>query len=392
MAVRLLLRSLLFLLSTLACLAAPPPGYYAAAEGLTGQALRTALNGIISGHTVIPYSWPPYHQLDEDPSNPANVLLCYSGFSLPKVPDNTFWNREHIWPRSRGVGDTGPAYSDLHHLLPCDAGINSSRGNLAFGWADPTDSGYRPPGYYPKAPLDSKDSKVWQASGIYRGLLARMLCYMDVRYAGMNGEPDLALVENPPSTSPWGFQMGRLSTLLEWHRAHPPTEYERRRNQRIFANWQGNRNPFIDYPDLVDAVFTSTLYLAPGTWRVANFTFGQLDDPSVSGWSADPDGDGLPNLLEYAFGTDPHAPTPAAALAGIPSGASWSLDVKQVRSAAVWGLTYTIEVSTDLETWSVPSGVSTQTISDQGDYRIERYTFTAPGSGVAYGRVRVAMP
>ena len=40
-------------------------------------------------------------------------------------------------------------------------------------------------------------------------------------------------------------------------------------------------------------------------WRHRRFTAAQLADPSVSGDDADPDGDGLGNLIEYGMGTDP---------------------------------------------------------------------------------------
>jgi hypothetical protein len=43
-------------------------------------------------------------------------------------------------------------------------------------------------------------------------------------------------------------------------------------------------------------------------WDNFHFSGSERDDPLVSGPHADPDGDGLPNWREYAFGTDPRAP------------------------------------------------------------------------------------
>ena len=43
------------------------------------------------------------------------------------------------------------------------------------------------------------------------------------------------------------FERERLPFLLKWHERYPVSKYERHRNMAIFAK-QGNRNPFIDYP------------------------------------------------------------------------------------------------------------------------------------------------
>lgn len=125
------------------------------------------------------------------------------------------------------------------------------------------------------------------------------------RYEGNGTKPDLYLSDDPSVESPWGTSMGDLTAFIEWNRQHPPAGFEERRNDLIHQQFQHNRKPFIDYPDLVDAIWTSDLYLAPGTWRVENFTFAELDDEAISGWLADPGGDGIVNLHEYAFGSDP---------------------------------------------------------------------------------------
>jgi endonuclease I len=48
--------------------------------------------------------------------------------------DTKGWNREHLWPKSYGVGYTGPDFSDLHHLRPADWGVNAARGNKLCKW------------------------------------------------------------------------------------------------------------------------------------------------------------------------------------------------------------------------------------------------------------------
>jgi len=43
------------------------------------------------------------------------------------------------------------------------------------------------------------------------------------------------------------------------------------------------------------------------TWQMEYFTAGEISSPAISGELADPEGDGLPNLLEYILGLDPKA-------------------------------------------------------------------------------------
>ena len=365
-----------------------PAQYYAAADGKTGEELRAALASIISGHQRVSYSWPPFHRLDEDPLNPDHVILIYAGFSVPKLPNNIYWNREHLWPRSRGLGTSGAAFEDLFNLVPCNAGINNARGNLAFGYPDPLDAGYVPEGHYYHAPLASKDSFVWLPPTFERGFIARAMFYMALRYNGVGAEPDLALVDDPPASTPWGSVMGNRGALLGWNRAHPPEPSERRRNNLIYEEFQHNRNPFIDYPDLVDAVFTYDLYLAPGTWRVAHFSFSELDDPEVSGWDADPDGDGRSNLFEYAFGLHPREPGDTSPVEIHFEDGQILLAFRKVRDAAAFGLTYTIETSSDLHGWSEAASVPVSKTAD-GEYHWWKVV-SLPAEDTVFARVRAA--
>lgn len=231
--------------------ALPPENYYSPAAGLSGGALKNALHGVISNHTVIPYSnlISPITQIWQDPVNSANILLIYSNTS---VPISSSWNREHVWPRSRGNSEQlGPDDSDLFHVFPSDIAVNAERGSLYFDESDPGDPAYRIPAH-PLAPQTSRDSDSFQPPPQERGDVARAIFYMDVRYDGQ--EPfttDMELVSFPPS----GSQMGRLNTLLLWHQQDPPDDAERARNELIFSTYQQNRNPFIDHPEYVEAIW-----------------------------------------------------------------------------------------------------------------------------------------
>lgn len=299
----------------------PPTGFYATAAGLSGQALDAALQVRSRGQTVRTYDqlrqdlavtdrdWafpPPVNS----PTAVTHILLVYSagwsGYSRSGVWDGgSTWNREHIWPDSRGVGqpDQGPDFSDLHHLRAANPSANTSRSNRWFDLGGTL-------GPVTQAPLARLTANTWEPPDVDKGWIARALLYMATRYdGGETDTTDLVLVETPPvSTSDNPPQMGRKSVLLQWNRQFPPGEWERRRNQIIFERYQGNRNPFIDHPEFADAIYeqpsgVETLF----TWRLRHFTPDELDDASLGGDLADPDGDGRPNLLEFQLGGNPRA-------------------------------------------------------------------------------------
>lgn len=241
---------LLVLWSTTVAFGQIPPGYYDSAAGLTGQPLKNALNDIISGHMELSYSAvkQALKSTDEDPSNSNNVILLYKGTSLSK---SSFgggaddWNREHVWAKSHGdFGNAAPAGTDLHHLRPTDASVNSSRGNKDF------DLGGNP---HSEATGCSSDSDSWEPRDEVKGDVARMLMYMAVRYEGELGEVDLELNDQVNNgTTPFH---GKLSTLLNWHQNDPVSSFEENRNNVIYSNYQSNRNPFIDHPEYVNLIW-----------------------------------------------------------------------------------------------------------------------------------------
>ena len=73
---------------------------------------------------------------------------------------------------------------------------------------------------------------------------------MGLKYADLG----LKVVENPRYDRGNIFEMGKLSTLLKWSKEDPVSKWEMQRNERIYE-YQGNRNPFVDYPDLADYLY-----------------------------------------------------------------------------------------------------------------------------------------
>lgn len=227
-----------------------PDGYYDAANGKTGEALKSALHNIIDDHTGVSYSnvWEALRETDEDPANPNNVILLYTGRSQGKFTNGSGvndWNREHVWAKSHGdFGTAMGAGTDLHHLRPTDASVNSSRGNLDF------DNGGS---QHSEALGNYYDSDSWEPRDAVKGDVARMLFYMAVRYEGDSGEVDLEL-NNAVNNGSAPYH-GRMSILLEWHKEDPVDDKERRRNEIIYTDYQHNRNPFIDHPEWASAIW-----------------------------------------------------------------------------------------------------------------------------------------
>jgi endonuclease I len=208
----------------------PPANYYATTIGTSFSSISSRISS--------PYVTQSYaaatsslQVLDRDPANANNVLLAYTRQSIaaPWTGGST-WNREHMWPQSRGTGSS-PEQGDLHHLRASNPGVNGARGNKAFG--------------------EPNNATFWDAdqnaTAYYRGQAARACFYMATRFT------QLSLVNGDPADN--GTQMGDRAALLNWHFQQPPDAFERRRNQLIFTSYHQNRNAYIDNPEWVWAIF-----------------------------------------------------------------------------------------------------------------------------------------
>ena len=243
---------ILFFLSLFFLNAQIPNGYYNSAENTPGTELKDKLHNIIDNHTTKSYSaaYDILEESDVDPNNSNNVILIYSGESVNgpnQYNGGSGWNREHVWAKSRGdFGNIAPEGTDIHNLRACNINLNSTRNNYSFDNCD-TNCNQSFGNYY------SGSARVFEPRDQDKGDVARIIFYMEVRYEGGNGEEDLEMT-NDILFSNNEPRHGVRSTLLEWHELDPVDDFERNRNDVIYS-YQGNRNPFIDHPDLVDYIW-----------------------------------------------------------------------------------------------------------------------------------------
>jgi len=236
-----------------------PAGYYASLNGKSGVQLKQAIQDIIANPAVVrAHNYGDITEIlkkaDQNPLNSNEVWLMYKEVSRAKFlfqdtgNGTGRWNREHIYPQSRGGYSGGTSstpdginvwiatsadsikhgHADAHHLRAEDGPENSSRNNRNYGVA-PAYSGFS------------------GNLGSWKGDVARAAFYMAVRYNGLN------LVDGNPPESPTG-QLGDLATLLQWNQADAADDFEMNRNNYIYT-WQYNRNPFIDLPDLANYIW-----------------------------------------------------------------------------------------------------------------------------------------
>lgn len=189
------------------------------------------------------------------------IHLFYSNMFAARYPiDGSGWVPEHIYPIFMSTvvpSDFDAAFSDLHNIRAEHPMLHeSNRGSLYFGIC-PTCVELFQPG---SGTCICED--FFQPPESARGVVARDMLYMQLRY------PDL------------GFSNCHLEQLLAWHDHYPPTQDEIDRNGLICMNWQGNRNPFIDFPELAWSINIQETACAEGAEHYADFEGNNQGDTS----------------------------------------------------------------------------------------------------------------
>lgn len=214
---------------------------------LVGEELKIELNEKISVMTKYSYGDDTEIMLytDANPDKPGYLYGIYDGDDI--VASNTgIWNKEHVWACSQmGLGgdkrptsDTKNRSSDLHNLRVSCQNSNGLHGNKFY------DNQIGDVTFFPNIAGTPNESHNY--SGDHRGDVARILFYMATMYLELHLDDNLNTLED--------MSMGKLSILLEWNELDPVDAFKIQRNNRIYE-YQGNRNPFIDYPNLADAIW-----------------------------------------------------------------------------------------------------------------------------------------
>ncbi len=240
--------------------------YYSSIEGLTKVELKRALHDIIQPQQVLSYgskkghTWDGFWQTDQMDnyqirdrySNDVNVFnpedTCAS---------NPAMNIEHIWANSWWGHAVNDAYCDLFNLYPSEKYANIAKSNNPIGVVTSNvdfDNNSIKRGMSNCYRADSL-IKVWEPADKWKGDFARTYfymatCYTQLREIWQTKEGWLtADMSEWPTLQPWVYNL-----MLQWARQDPIDEIEIQRNDVIYCI-QGNRNPFVDLPQLEEYIW-----------------------------------------------------------------------------------------------------------------------------------------
>ena len=184
-------------------------------------------------------------KVDCEENDTSHATTLYTGYEMTSSNWSAGgWacNREHVWPQSLGGGNTSGGGADLHHIRPDEQSTNSTRGNKKYGNVS---SGKSAVGNLSGDVGGIYSGDYFEPNDDVKGDVARICLYMYVRWNSSWGASNITSV----------FQS--ISVLLEWCALDPVDTWEMGRNE-VVASIQGNRNVFIDYPELAFKLFNES--------------------------------------------------------------------------------------------------------------------------------------
>jgi Endonuclease I/Lamin Tail Domain len=239
--------------------AAVPSGYYYFVKNKKKAELKTAIHTYCGPMKEFEYgggagfTWEGFFSTDRRADSTvidmySNTVRKFSGFSAVSG-----MHIEHSFPKSWWGAYPNGAYKDLFHLYPADASANESKNNLPLGEVTGTpgfDNGVTKTGKngFETAYTDN----CFEPADEYKGDFARSYFYIASVYenlAPLMQSPMTYTNNTYPFFKPWAIDL-----LLKWNKQDPVSTKELTRIEAVY-NLQGNRNPFIDYPNLAEYIW-----------------------------------------------------------------------------------------------------------------------------------------
>ncbi len=238
--------------------------YYAGLEGKSGQDLINAVMTVSQNHTVLSYSAVWANNSGADYTAQGYVWDMYSDCKFNKndhcsgtnFSECDCYNREHSLPKSWwGSDEAVPMFTDLHHVIPTDGFANNKRQAYAFddvktvSWSNSAGAklGYG----------QHINATVFEVPDEYKGDIARIYFYMLCCYNNRNftlaGDGSKYFTYSS-SNRRADFTVVARKILVQWADNDPVSKKETDRNNKVY-NKQGNRNAFVDLPDLYQYIW-----------------------------------------------------------------------------------------------------------------------------------------
>ncbi|MCI6324811.1 MAG: endonuclease [Bacteroidales bacterium] len=244
-----------------------PVGYYDAIDGKQDSVLKSTLGQIIRPHTAIPYgsgadkTWGVFYYSDQDEEGYCMDMYCDKWKKFTSVGAVVSGcNIEHSFAKSWWGGSKNDAYKDCYHLNPSNTTANSSRSNYPLGvpTKDLKDQSVTGSLKVGRATYEGETFWVFEPKDEYKGDFARAYFYMATCY----GDELTWRLDNKDVGSKYAmrndsyleFRDWEIEVLITWHRQDPVSEKETKRMDAV-SDFQHNRNPFIDYPDLAEYIW-----------------------------------------------------------------------------------------------------------------------------------------
>lgn len=237
--------------------AAVPSGYYNSLEGKKDLELKRAAKALAAGHKEINYSsgtWDAFESTDVRVSGGQKYWWdMYSNNSVLISSGHPGMNVEHSVANSWWGGTKNAAYKDLFHLNPSDITANSRKSNYPLAeLADETwTNGVTHVGH-PKSGQGGGNNWAFEPADEYKGDFARAFMYMFTTYDDIGWQASKGWMFD--TSEPLLLQKWAADLLLKWSRQDPVSQKEIDRNDAVYKV-QGNRNPYIDHPELAEYIW-----------------------------------------------------------------------------------------------------------------------------------------